>query len=442
MTRKAILRLIFMGLMTIPLILLANRDHTKKATAPFSDNDGEYNLIIDGYDWGPAVSKIILFMKEPTTEVKAENFSVMAKRSYDGVEMNPEEASGGRKVVYAYVSDEKGNRVEQGNHITLVMFVGPDDVLGSPIKYIRVNNRGSNKWIDYELTITDSTTKRVWNSESKRFLPLIDKFNLTGTYSHNEVSLSFASFEPENDDQKLPLIIWLHGGGEGGNDPSIPLIANRAANYASKDIQRIFKGAYVLAPQSPTFWMQSSSGAYTRGKENDIYNEALLALIKKYVADHPDIDPNRIYVGGCSNGGYMALKLILLNPDYFAAGYISALAYQNQYITNEQVEKIKDVPIWFVHAKDDGTTVPEKTVVPLYKRLINAGANNVHFSFYDHVTDITGFFGGDDYYYNGHWSWIYSHANHANFDFDGSPVLLNNRPVAIMEWLAEQRNEP
>jgi len=440
MNNKAIFRLIFIGLMTISLNLLANSTHIKKETAPDSSNDGEYNLIIEGYDWGPAVSKIIFSMKEPTTEVKAENFTVTAKRSYEGVEMSPEEASGARKVVYAYTSDEKGNKVEQGNHITLVLFVGPEDVLGSPIKYIRVNNRGSNKWINYELTITDTTSNKVWNSESKRFLPLIDKFNLTGTYSHNEVSLPFASFEPENNDQKLPLIIWLHGGGEGGNDPSIPLIANRAANYASDEIQGIFKGAYVLAPQSPTFWMQSSSGAYTRGKENDIYNEALLALIKNYVTDHPDIDPDRIYVGGCSNGGYMALKLIFLNPDYFAAGYISALAYQNEFITNEQVDKIKDVPIWFVHSKDDGTTLPEKTVVPLYNRLINAGANNVHFSFYDHVTDITGFFGGDNYYYNGHWSWIYSHANHANFDFDGSPVLFNNRPVTIMEWLAEQRN--
>ncbi len=438
MNSKAIFRLIFIGLMTISLNLLANSAYTKSSVAPHSNDNGEYNLIIEGYDWGPAVSKIILSMEEPAIDVKAENFTVTAKRSYEGVEMNPGEASGSRKVIYSYVSDEKGNRLEQGNHVTLVLFVGPEEILGSPIKYIRANNRGSNKWINYELTITDTTSKKVWNSESKRFLPLIDKFDLTGAYSHNELTLPFASFEPESTNQTLPLIIWLHGGGEGGNDPSIPLIANKAANYASDEIQRIFKGAYVLAPQSPTFWMQSSSGAYTRGKENDIYNEALLALIKKYVADHPDIDPNRIYVGGCSNGGYMALKLILLNPDYFAAGYISALAYQNEYITNAQVEKIKDVPIWFVHSKDDGTTVPEKTVVPLYKRLISAGANNVHFSFYDHVTDITGFFGGDNYHYTGHWSWIYSHANHAKLDFDGNPVMLNNRPVTIMEWLAEQ----
>ena len=52
-----------------------------------------------------------------------------------------------------------------------------------------------------------------------------------------------------------------------------------------------------------------------------------MALIKAYVAQHPDIDPKRIYVGGCSNGGYMALKLILKEPAYFAAGYISAVSY-------------------------------------------------------------------------------------------------------------------
>jgi hypothetical protein len=70
--------------------------------------------------------------------------------------------------------------------------------------------------------------------------------------------------------------------------------------------------------------------------------------------------------------------------------------------------------------------------------LIAAGAKNVHLSYYDHVTDITGFFGGDDYRYNGHWSWIYSHANDADFDFDGKPVIVNGRAVTIMEWMAMQ----
>ena len=78
-------------------------------------------------------------------------------------------------------------------------------------------------------------------------------------------------------------------------------------------------------------------------------------------------------------------------------------------------------------------------MVPIYKRLVEAGARNVHFSYYDHVTDITGQYGGEDFHYSGHWSWIYSHTNTAMLDFDGKPVRLGNTPVTVMQWLAAQK---
>ena len=420
-----------------PIVILANkmenRQPASKSVAP-----GEYVLLIEGYDWGPGVNKVVLSLETSATETSAGDFSVTVERSAEGVEMKPIEAKGNRKVVHAYVSDDKGNVLQKGNHITLVLFVSPNDALTSPIKYIFQNNRGSNEWIDYKMTVTHNPSKRVWNTETDRIVSPLQRFDLTGTYAQNDITLTYGSFVPKNSTANSPLIIWLHGGGEGGTDPSIALIANKAWNYASEEIQSIFGGAYVLVPQTPTFWMQSGSGDYTRGDTNDIYNEALMGLIKKYVADNTNIDANRIYIGGCSNGGYMSLKLILQHPDYFAAGYISALAFQNKYITDEQIEKIKNIPIWFVHSKDDPVTIPEETVVPLYKRLLDSNAANVHFSYYEHVIDLSGFYGGEDYRYNGHWSWIYSHANHADFDFDGSPVLLNGNPVPIMEWLAAQ----
>ena len=249
-----------------------------------------------------------------------------------------------------------------------------------------------------------------------------------------------AAFSPAAGGGKKPLIIWLHGGGEGGTDPTVALLGNRAANYASPDIQVLFGGAYVLVPQAPTFWMNREGGGYTRGDVEDIYNEGLMDLIKAYVADNPGIDPDRIYVGGCSNGGYMSLKLLLKDPDYFAAAFISALAYHAEYVTDAQIRSIRKVPIWFIHSKDDPVTLPEETAVPIYNRLLEAGARNVHFSYYDHVTDITNQYGGEGFHYSGHWSWIYSHANVARQDFDGGPVLVNGRPVTVMEWLAAQEN--
>ena len=134
----------------------------------------------------------------------------------------------------------------------------------------------------------------------------------------------------------------------------------------------------------------------------------------------------------------MALKLMLLHPDDFAAGFIGSLAYQSRYLSDEQIKSIAHLPIWFVHSADDQTTVPEETVLPVYERLKAAGAGDVHLSYFDHVVDITGFFGGSDHHFNGHWSWICLHANECRLDFDGKPVRLGERPVTIMESLAAQ----
>lgn len=399
--------------------------------------NGTYTLIIEGFDWGPGVNKVVLSLGQEVSEADKTQYEVTVTRAAKGADLRA--ASGSRTVLHAYVSDAEGQVMQKGEFVTLVLAVAPNDPLGSPIQYLRQGGRGANQWIDYKLSIKNKSSDQVWNQEGGRIMPLIDKFDLNGKYTHkNGVKLTYGSYAPKNASGKKPLIIWLHGGGEGGTDPSIPLIANRAANYASAEIQQLFGGAYVLAPQTPTFWMQNAEGSYTRGQVEDIYNQALMALIKDYVKKTPNIDRDRIYLGGCSNGGYMSLKLILMDPDYFAAGYISALAYNAEFISDEQIKSIKDVPIWFMHAKDDQVTKPDETVVPVFKRLKAAGAPNVHFSYFDHVIDITGLFGGEGYHYSGHWSWIYSHANKASLDFDGKPVKMEGRPVTVMEWMAAQ----
>jgi predicted esterase len=407
--------------------------------APAPSTGGNYSIVIEGYDWGAGVSKAILALDQTVSQVKAGDLAVSVKRHTDCTDLPPEQAQGERVVIDAYVSDAQGRPREEGTHVTLVLGVAPQWPLSSPLQYVRNERCHGNQWVDYDLTITDKASGRVWDTETGRTIPLVDRFDLTGRFVHDSgVTLSYASFAPATSRAKSPLLIWLHGGGEGGTDPRIPLLANRATSYASDEIQVLLGGAYVLVPQCPGAWMHNREGVTTHGREDDMYNVPLMALIRSFVSSHPGIDTNRIYVGGCSNGGYMALKLLLLHPDYFAAGFISSLAYESRYLSDEQIKSIAPLPIWFVQSADDKTTVPEETVLPVYKRLKAAGADNVHLSFYDHVVDITGLFGGDDHHYNGHWSWIYLHANKCRLDFDGKPVTLGGRPVTIMEWLAAQ----
>ena len=71
------------------------------------------------------------------------------------------------------------------------------------------------------------------------------------------------------------------------------------------------------------------------------------------MAANPAIDTDRIYIGGCSNGGYMTMEMVITYPDYFAAAYPICEAYADNAITDEQLERVKNLPIWFIYAEDD-----------------------------------------------------------------------------------------
>ena len=177
--------------------------------------------------------------------------------------------------------------------------------------------------------------------------------------------------------------------------------------------------------------MQSPDGEMTWGDQPSRFTLALQALIENYVSTNPGIDPERIYVGGCSNGGFMTLKLLLNKPDYYAAAFPSALGYRSQHLSDEEIAALATHPLWFVHAADDPVTRPLETAVPVVRRLQEADAANLHFSYFDHVTDLTGLYGGEDYWYNGHFSWIPCHANACWSEVEGETVT-------IMEWLSRQ----
>jgi predicted esterase len=432
MTKRLLLALLLLVAITGMNLSMATE---RSAPAP----PGEYTLVVEGFDWGPAVSKLVLKFDTVQSTADFRDYTVYIEKNSDCVDIPAASRVGTRTVLFAYVSDHTGKRSAKNNFITLVLSIAPNMALASPFQYSVTGKCRGNNWVDYKVTVANSKANKVWSVQNGRILPLIDSFDLKGKFEYESgKSMSYASFSPISTAPKKPLIIWLHGGGEGGTDPTIPLLGNRAANYASAEIQQYFGAAYVLVPQCPGAWMHNAAGISTQGKDEDIYNKGLLALIKQYVDQHPDIDRKKIYVGGCSNGGYMALKLLLVDPTYFAAAYISALAYQSQYISDNQIKSIVNTPIWFVHSNDDSTTVASKTVIPVYNRLKENGARNVHLSLYNQVTDITGIFGGENFVYNGHWSWIYSHANLAKTEFDGSLVRISGRPVSIMEWMSVQ----
>ena len=404
---------------------------------------GTQKAYIVGDDWGPAVTKTVIALDKAidSGSVSKEKFSVVEeKQSYTNQPV-------ARTVTDAYTSDANGNKVESSsNYITIEMYVSPSE--GSPFFYNFMSGR--NVWCEtYKLNVSlvDGMTltagEEVVNAlaveadinvsdPAERICPQLDDFDTTKTYTATDgTTYSYAEYLPAEDNQKNALVIWLHGAGEGGVDPTIDLLANEVTALAGDEFQELFKGAYVLAPQCPTMWMDDGTGAYQNGDKGSCYAESLFELIETYVKSNEDIDTNRIIIGGCSNGGYMTMEMILKHPDYFAAAYPICEAFQDQYISDEQIESIKDMPIWFTYAKTDRTVNPELCTEATVARLIEAGAKNIHVSAFEDVHDTTGRFtnaDGTPYTYDGHWSWVY---------FDNNECYDENG-VNAWQWLAKQ----
>ena len=407
------------------------------------EEKSQYTYIVEGFDWGPAVTKVIISLEETAAAADASDYTIAVKRTGAGIWGSGE---GTRNVTAAYVSDADGNKVAEGNYITLEMEVGPNLSAGSPFGYDFMGS-GHNDWVTCDYTITQVSTGKVWNEFAGQKNVIADDFRKGSVdykdEKYGDITLTYAAYEPQTE-TKRPLVIWLHGAGEGGTDPDVALLGNKVVNLASEKIQTIFNDAYVLAPQAPTMWMNDGTGSYT-SDGTSMYTEALMNLIETYVAETPGVDVNRIYLGGCSNGGFMTMRMILTYPEYFTAAYPICEAYTDSWITDEQIETIKDMPIWFTHAATDTTVRPATATIATYERLINAGAKNVHFTYWDNVLDTTGQYknaDGTPYEYMGHWSWIYTLNNECKLDYDKTPVTVDGHEVTIMEWLAAQNKNP
>lgn len=250
----------------------------------------------------------------------------------------------------------------------------------------------------------------------KDFVSEADYFS-KGTYTGRltgkpgDVTLTYASYEPwslKGDGVANPLVIWLHGGGEGGVDVSVTLLGNEVVSLIRPEIQSHFtteggvKGAYVLSVQCPTMWMGTSKG-FGHGEYPSLYADVLKSCIDEFVNQHPDIDRNRIYLGGCSNGGFMTMHMLIRNPRYFAAAYPTCEAYMDKYISDSEIKALAEENIWFVQSYDDTTVEPQTHCIPTFQRLMKAGAKNVWMSMFETVQGID----NPGERIMGHFAWCY-----------------------------------
>ena len=408
----------------------AQPEDPEQSDAAGGQTDTTYSLIQNVYNWGSSYSAIILPVSGGADAADPSVYTVSVQRFDTAGELLDE---GERTVTGAYLSDAAGAESADGGYVTLTMEVAANLSAGSPYYTDPNTFLGALKsWADCQYTVTNSATGETWNELDTVYHPDEEGFQ-TDVFSDGDISIPYAFYAPAEDGESHPLIVWLHGQGSGGTDIGFVTGGMLVTNWITEESQEIFGGAHVLLPQAETQWLDDGSGSGYSADGSSIFTAPLMALIEDYLDSHPDADPNRIYLAGCSNGGFMAVNMALNYPGYFAAIVPVCEAYTDEWISDEQIEALASTPTWFVHCSNDPVVDVTTTSVPTYERLLAAGAENLHYSTYETITDPD-----SGFEYNGHFAWVYALANLCSTDYDGSPVMVDGQEVSLFEWMAAQ----
>ena len=180
----------------------------------------------------------------------------------------------------------------------------------------------------------------------------------------------------DDGDDAWPLLLFLHGAGERGDD-----LGRVAIHGPTRRVVEGERFPFVLvAPQAPegTWWDARELGA-------------LLDEVERAYR----VDPDRVMVTGLSMGGFGAWSLAETFPDRFAA--VAPVCGGG---TPGRICAASDVPVWAFHGALD-PVVPVERSLEMVRRLEQCGGN-VRLTLYPDA---------------GHDSWTETYANPALYDW-------------------------
>jgi predicted peptidase len=183
-------------------------------------------------------------------------------------------------------------------------------------------------------------------------------------------------FLPKDYDGKkqLPLMFFLHGAGERGDDVWRADI-HGPSKYIAAHPDFPFILISPVCPGGDEHWSDETMSAL------------LDSVIQKYNADK-----QRVYLTGLSMGGYGAWSLALAHPEKFAAvipicgggDTIHVHLARLNYLTPKTKEALKTLPIWAFHGGSDKVIPPSESqhMIDAFKAL---GNNDVKLTVYPGV---------------------------------------------------------
>jgi predicted peptidase len=173
-----------------------------------------------------------------------------------------------------------------------------------------------------------------------------------------------------NASKKYPLILFLHGSGERGNDNEKQLM-HGAKLFLTDSIRNKYPAIVVFPQCSANSYWSNVSIITDSIKKTRIFNfkpdgeptkamELVLELLKELSDDYL-LDKDRLYVGGLSMGGMGTFELVRRKPKIFAAAFpICGGA------NAATAKRLKQPAWWIFHGLKDNV------VDPVYSKIMAA----------------------------------------------------------------------
>ena len=192
-------------------------------------------------------------------------------------------------------------------------------------------------------------------------------------------ALPFRLYDP-NLGANRPLLVFLHGAGERGVDNESTL--NTVSPFAPEHNLELEKyGSFLLAPQCACDyqWVDTpwANGSFNQDEVKiSKYLSAAKSLIDSVVEEYK-IDKSRIYIMGCSMGGYGTWDMLMRFPGYFRAAMPICGAADPS-----KAHLLAKTPIWTFHGDADNA-VPVSGTREMYAAVKAAGGDIIYSEYKD-----------------------------------------------------------
>ena len=193
--------------------------------------------------------------------------------------------------------------------------------------------------------------------------------------------------ENYNPDQQCPLLLFLHGAGERGNDNEKQLV-HGSAMFLEPINRRNFP-AFVVFPQCPEdeWWIHTSLLQALRGvtdmQESDEFAASgpmklVMELLDELLFEL-SVDKSRLYVMGLSMGGYGTFDLLSRHPEKFAAA-VPICGGGNPELAERYAPHTS---LWVFHGEEDNVVPAELSRIMV--RAIGEAGGDVTYTEYEGV---------------------------------------------------------